>query len=366
MSKPIYRITEPTLLLDRQRCRDNIRRMAEKAARSSVRLRPHFKTHQSLEIGEWFREYSIDAITVSSVRMAEYFSPRWKDITIAIPFNIHEVERVNAMPGDCAINLCVMDAGTVEKLETRLRRKTGVYIKIDTGYHRTGLQENDPQLGKALAALEASSTLSFRGFLAHAGHSYYARSKDEILAVDDQARGVMGTLKRRYEGRFPGLEISLGDTPCCSVVEDFNGLAEVRPGNYVFYDLTQYLIGSCGLDDIAVAMACPVIAKHAERLIIHGGAAHFSKDSLAGDLGKPEFGWVVEATEYGWGDPVEGLKLTALSQEHGTITGPEHALESYSVGDFVYVLPVHSCMTANAMKRYLTLDGELIRHLEAG
>ena len=58
--------------------------------------------------------------------------------------------------------------------------------------------------------------------------------------------------------------------------------------------------------------------------------------------------------------------FTAISQEHGTITGPVDALDRYSVGDFVYILPVHSCMTANAMKGYLTLDGDLISHLEAG
>ncbi len=304
------RIIEPTLLLDEVRCRKNIRRMAGKAAQSGVRLRAHFKTHQSLAIGEWFREYGVSAITVSSVRMADYFSPRWKDITIAIPFNIHEVERVNDMPGDCAINLCVMDVGTVKKLDARLQREVGVYVKIDTGYHRTGLQEDDPELEKVLDCLESASKMSFRGFLAHAGHSYYARSKEEILAVDHEARLVMSKLKTRYADRFPDLEISLGDTPCCSVAGDFNGLSEVRPGNFVFYDLTQYTIGSCELDDIAVAMACPVIAKHADRLIIHGGAVHFSRDSLTGDDGKPEYGRVVEARADGWGEPVEGLRLS--------------------------------------------------------
>ncbi len=360
------RIIEPTLLLDETRCRNNIQRMASKAAQSGVRLRPHFKTHQSLAIGEWFRESGATAITVSSVRMAEYFSPRWKDITIAIPFNIHETERIDAMPGDCVINLCLMDAGTVRQLEARLQREAGVYIKIDTGYHRTGLQEDDPELDKVLDGLQGSNRLSFKGFLAHAGHSYYARSKEQVLAVDTEARSVMNRLELRFCERFPGLETSLGDTPCCSLADDFNGLTEVRPGNYVFYDLTQYTIGSCGLDDIAVAMACPVIAKHADRLVIHGGAVHFSRDSLAGDDGRPEYGWVVEAKDGGWGAPVEGLRLTSLSQEHGIITGPTSALQRFSVGDIVYVLPVHSCMTANAMKRYLTLDGEVIANLEEG
>jgi D-serine deaminase-like pyridoxal phosphate-dependent protein len=208
--------------------------------------------------------------------------------------------------------------------------------------------------------------LAFRGFLGHAGHSYYAPSVDQIRAIDAEGRAFMQRLRSRFEARFPGLETSLGDTPCCSLAGDFSGISEWRPGNFVFYDLTQHLLGSCALEDIAVAMGCPVIAKHSDRLIILGGAVHFARDSLAGADGKPEYGWVVEHDGDGWGKPIEGLRITSLSQEHGIITGPDEALARFSVGDFVRVLPVHSCMTAAAMKRYRTLDGRVIPNIEAG
>lgn len=64
-------IQRPTLLLDPDRAKRNISRMAEKAARSGLRFRPHFKTHQSAAVGEWFRPFGVTAITVSSVEMAE-------------------------------------------------------------------------------------------------------------------------------------------------------------------------------------------------------------------------------------------------------------------------------------------------------
>ncbi|MGD9021591.1 MAG: alanine racemase, partial [Lysobacterales bacterium] len=316
--------------------------------------------------GEWFKEYGVEAITVSSVTMAEYFSPLWKDITVAIPFNIHEVGRVNGLPRDCAINLCVMHPETVEQLQASLLRDVGVFIKVDTGYGRTGLTEADPQIERVLDALQRSPKLVFRGFLGHAGHSHYAKSKEEIRAIDAGGRAVMQRLQARFEAGFPNLETSLGDTPCCSVAEDFSGISEWRPGNFVFYDLTQYRLGSCELEDIAVAMACPVIAKHPDRLVIHGGGVHFSKEFLARGNGKPEYGWVVEQDGDGWGAPIEGLRLSSLSQEHGIITGPADALDWFSVGDFIRVLPVHSCMTAAAMKRYRTPDGRVIPNIEAG
>src|SRR6476620_10300974 len=92
----LKQITRPTLLLDEARCRRNIERMASKARRSNVRFRPHFKTHQSAQIGEWFREAGVNAITVSSVKMAEYFASHgWDDITIAFPANWREIEAIN-------------------------------------------------------------------------------------------------------------------------------------------------------------------------------------------------------------------------------------------------------------------------------
>ncbi|MCK5222536.1 MAG: alanine racemase, partial [Candidatus Aminicenantes bacterium] len=67
-------IIEPTLILDSAKCRKNIRSMLKKAAESEASFRPHFKTHNSREIGRWFREEGVDKITVSSVKMAGYFA----------------------------------------------------------------------------------------------------------------------------------------------------------------------------------------------------------------------------------------------------------------------------------------------------
>ena len=67
-------IIRPTFVIDKEVCLQNIEKMAEKAKAHNLRFRPHFKTHQSAKIGEWFRLFGVDAITVSSVSMAEYFA----------------------------------------------------------------------------------------------------------------------------------------------------------------------------------------------------------------------------------------------------------------------------------------------------
>ena len=81
----------PTLLIHKEKAERNIRRMADKAKRSCVIIRPHFKTHQSVEVGELFRQQGINQITVSSVSMAQFFATHgWDDITLAFPVNLRE------------------------------------------------------------------------------------------------------------------------------------------------------------------------------------------------------------------------------------------------------------------------------------
>lgn len=99
-------ITVPTLVLDENKVRENIRRMAEKAKKAGVRLRPHTKTHQSAEIAGWYRDYGIDGITVSSLTMAEYFADHgWDDITVAFPANILEIETINRLGKKISLGL---------------------------------------------------------------------------------------------------------------------------------------------------------------------------------------------------------------------------------------------------------------------
>ena len=204
-----------------------------------------------------------------------------------------------------------------------------------------------------------------RVFLAHAGHSYNSRGVAEIEAVHEHSLARLRDLQRRYEARYPNMIISTGDTPTCSTMDDFEGVDEIRPGNFVFYDLTQAAIGSCELNDIAVALACPVVAKHEDRmeLIVYGGGVHFSKERLDVD-GKVIFGRPVKLMDSGWELAYDETNyVSKLSQEHGTLKVSREVFEEYAIGDVIGVLPVHSCMTANLMKQYFLNDDTYFSHL---
>ena len=359
------KITKPTFIINEQICRDNTSRMAEKAESNSLQFRPHFKTHQSAEIGEWFRSCGVKKITVSSVSMAGYFAANgWDDIFIAFPVNILEMESINRLAGNIKLHLAVESEDAVEYLSQNIKYKAGIYLKIDTGYHRTGIAADDfSGVEKVLRKIEEVPNLNITGFFTHAGHSYDVKGTNEILKVHNDSLKKLVTLKTRFSKEYPEIIVSIGDTPSSSLATDFTGADELRPGNFVFYDVMQYYLGACKTEDIAVALACPVVAKHKERneIVIYGGAIHLSLDSVTGTKNRKIYGLVVKMTENGWEKPLKDTFVSSLSQEHGIIKAPDEVFNSINIGDIVGVLPVHSCLTANLTKEYFTIDGDLIK-----
>ncbi len=349
----MHHINKPTLLISRTKTEANIRQMAEKAKRSGVIFRPHFKTHQSIEIGNLYRKFGIDKITVSSVEMAQFFAAdNWRDITLAFPVNLRETDEINKLAADINLNLLVESVYVPELLEKKLTGSVGIFIKIDVGYHRTGLATDDSEIEKIIELLRSSTKMQFRGFLTHAGHTYHAKGKKETLSILESAKQQLTQLKQKYIADFPNTIISYGDTPSCSMAENCTDFDEIRPGNFVYYDVMQYHLGSCRLDDIAVAVACPVVAIHPQRkeVVIYGGAVHLSKEYIEGDNNFKLFGYVAPINGQGWGEPIPGACVSSFSQEHGIIKIPNHYFEQLKPGDLLGILPVHSCLTSNLLK----------------
>ncbi len=326
--------------------------MADKAAASAVIFRPHFKTHQSLEVGEWFREEGVERITVSSAEMALKFADAgWQDITIAFPANIRETDTFNALSAKIDLNLMVDSPEATQVLADSLKNVCGIFIEIDCGYGRSGVAHTDfEKTDRIVDIIKSSDKLTFTGFLTHAGNTYHAGDKSDIIGIYDDSLTALQDLKNRYLNEFPDLIISVGDTPSCSIVDDLSGADEIRPGNFVYYDLMQYSAGICAINEIAVSVACPVTGIYPERneIVIYGGAVHLSKEYL-GDNDK-YYGLLVQYTDKGWSSPVPDTKLISLSQEHGVIRTSSNFLKTLKIGDILGILPIHSCLTADLLQ----------------
>jgi D-serine deaminase-like pyridoxal phosphate-dependent protein len=342
-------IVRPTLLVDESRVRANIGFFAARAREASVRLRPHVKTHQSPTIAGWQREAGSPAITVSSLAMASYFADQgWDDITLALLANPRERDAIAALARRVTLGVIVDRPEVARALAGPLR----VWIEVDVGHGRTGVPWDAPvPLRETLAAIAATPGLLFSGLLTHAGHSY-----------GGQARSVFATTRERMRAAHDAIgrvgEISVGDTPGCFAEPDWRGVDEVRPGNYAFCDLMQVQAGVCAEDRLACAVACPVVAAYADRLVVHGGAVHLARERLE-DAQGAWYGELLTLDDDGFGSLLRSRRVTGLAQEHGVIAG-RGLDDELAPGDVVLVAPVHSCLTCEQFTTYRTLAGEVL------
>jgi len=357
------KISEAILLLDKSKCLANIEFMVSKAKNTNILLRPHFKTHQSAEIGLWFRQLGCSTCTVASVEMAEYFAQNgWNNITLAIPLNILQFKSVENLAKEISLNIVLDNLQTAIFVAKNTKTALGVFIKIDTGYGRAGvLAENLAAIDELLNEISTNNRLQFKGFLSHFGHTYKAQSAGEIKKIYAEGLTQLSVLKNVYKSKFPELIISIGDTPGATLLDSFEGADEIRPGNFVFYDLMQESLGVCNHNQIAIALAAPVIGIYPEqnKVLLHAGAVHFSKEYLPANV-KKVFGLPVIINQNSWSEPIPDCYLASVSQEHGVLYATNELISELKIGSIIGILPVHSCLTGQAMKSYRTLNGEHI------
>lgn len=366
------KIQKPTLLIDEDKARRNLSVLNEKVKLQGIQFRPHFKTHQSAEIGEWFRDLGIKKITVSSVDMATYFARHgWNDIFIAFPVNILEIEKIVKLSNIVQLSLLFEDTASLVTLDNHLSHPISGWIKIDTGANRCGLKINQVKEIVSLAKeIQKTRNINFCGLMTHAGHTYSHKTDVEITSIYDRSVEALFDIRDRLKKHgYSNIAISVGDTPSARRVKDFKAVDELRPGNFLFYDVQQFQAGNCQLDEIAVALVCPVVAVHPDQneLVLYGGAIHLSKDIHTWGTEQNRYGLVVQPANNGsgWEDKKILGYLRSLSQEHGIAVLPNGIPEEIQPGSLLCVLPAHSCLTVQAMGNYTNLDGETIHTMLA-
>lgn len=358
----LHTLPTPSLIVDRARVERNVERMGTRIAALGARLRPHVKTHKAIEVGRMQQRAGMYGITVSTLAEARAFAANgFDDITYAVPIEPGKFAAVAAMNA-AGTRLAVItdDAdvpGALSAAAQRVGVKVDVYLKVDCGYGRAGVDPEGPALIELAQRIGERSHLRFAGVLAHAGHSYKARGKAEIMAVANAERDVMVAAAARLAARGIAVPtVSIGSTPTASHVDDLTGIHEVRTGNYAFYDVMQVAIGSCTADDVALSVLAAVVHRDRAKgkLILDAGAIAMSKDAGIADAdGVTHYGRVVTLE----GEDL-GLRVTGLSQEHGWVTvGDAALLDRLAVGTRVRVLANHSCLTAAQYSHYEVCEG---------
>jgi D-serine deaminase-like pyridoxal phosphate-dependent protein len=353
----------PALLLDIDRVRRNAEDMRSRARRLGVRLRPHIKTHKSVEVADIQLAGLPKAVTVSTLAEARNFVAHgFRDVTYAVPIEQGKFDLAATLAHDCDRLGVITDDPSVVGGLNRAARTAGttldVFLDVDCGYHRTGIDPRGALAVDIPRRIHESSHLRFAGILTHAGHAYRCGTPEERLAVAREERDVMVELAAHLrEGGIEVPAVSIGSTPTMTAVDHLEGVDEIRPGNYIFFDAMQVRLGSCGSAQCALSVLAAVVHRDPARrkVVIDAGAIALSKDQGAVDL-EPTAG-------YGQVLDLEGADLgitvSSVAQEHGTcvVTG-DGPLDKLPVGARVRVLANHSCLTAAQHSCYYVVSGQ--------
>lgn len=354
----------PAIVLDKGKLRANCERLKLRCQALGVRLRPHMKTLKSIDAARMAVDPSHGGIAVSTLNEAEYFAQRgFVDIQCAVCITADKLPRAARILARASRFSFFLDSLETARSVADYARDHGVafrvWLEVDSGEHRTGVDPDDPVLLE-IARVLSNSAVRLEGVATHAGHSYGAASPAELRGVAEQERLVVVRGAERLRAAGISIEgVSAGSTPTALHLLEGEGMTELRAGVYMAGDLFQVAVGSLALDQVAVTVLATVISHNQKQnqMVVDAGGLALSKDrsTAAGPGPDMRYGLVLDTL----GRPIaSGLMIVDVHQEHGGIrSGTRLPFEKLPIGSRVRIMPNHVCMTAAMYDNYLIVDG---------
>lgn len=346
-------LESPAVVVDLDRVETRIRRMAEIMRERRVALRPHVKTHKSLE----FARRQIDAgavgLTVATIGEAEVFAEGgFDDLFIAYPVIAHgpKADRLRRLGERCTLSVGAESVAGIEALAAagggpRASAPWRVLIEIDSGGARTGVK---PDLAGPLARRAVELGLEVAGAFTHEGHGYRSVAARPAAASDAVAALAVAADSMRAEGIEPSV-LSAGSTPTAEL-SAHGVVTEERPGTYVFSDRLQATLLGEPPEDVALMVLARVVSWGAgDGFVIDAGAKILAQDVAPLT---PGHGAVL-----GYPDGV----LVRVNDHHGVVELPAGSARP-PVGSVVWVVPNHVCPVVNLVDAYVVASGGQVAH----
>jgi D-serine deaminase-like pyridoxal phosphate-dependent protein len=349
-------MTTPSLLVDLPTLEANIQAMTRRTADRGLELWPHAKTHKCAEIARLQLAHGATGITVATVAEAEFFAaagvPRL--LLSYPPVGRWRVDRLVALARHVDLTVTVDDAATLATFDRGCERAgVGAHFlwEIDSGLGRCGTAPGAITAQRVAEVVPRLTNLRFAGLLTFGGHVYRSTRPSEIEAIAADELQALRTTARELATR--GLEaevLSFGSTPAAHHLPqaDLAGL-QIRPGNYVFYDVSQIALevttaASCALTVLARVVSHP----GPDHLVLDCGSKALSTDRMSDRV--DGFGIVVDHPE---------LRIERLFEEHAIVAVRGHS--DLQLGDLVRVIPNHACATLNLHAQIQAVAGDIVR-----
>lgn len=330
-------VRTPHLAVDLERMQANIARVADAATARGIALRPHAKTHKTIEIGRMQLAAGAHGLTVATVGEAEVFAAAGlDDLFIAYPLwvDADKAARLSALVSRGAAISVGIDSveGVARLVHAGLAGRISVRVEVDAGHHRSGCA---PVAAGDVASTAVRAGVEVEGVFAFPGHSYAPEARERAAREEAEALTVAAA-SLRAAGVEP-MVISGGSTPsfAASLALD-SPVTELRPGVSVFGDAQQWELGSALPEEIALTCHATVVSHAGGRLVLDAGSKMLGPDRAVWATGH---GRLLDHPE---------ARIVQLSEHHAVVELPAVAASDLpALGSVVRVVPNHVCIAVN-------------------
>jgi D-serine deaminase-like pyridoxal phosphate-dependent protein len=343
----------PELWINLDIVESNFKRVHRKLSALSIDIRPHVKTIHLPHIAARLVHLGLKKICVSNLNMlAQFLNAGFFDIAYAIPVPLPHIPKLDALIAaepNARIELMVDHMDQLHALDNA-KGKYAICIEIDTGQFRSGVRWLNVHQVTDMIQHIMRSKHSFSCISSHFGYLYDCPTKDDVVQAIKPAMMKILNLKEQLDAMVSfQVPLVIGDTPSVLAASYFENVSEIRAGNFLFNDLIQLKKGGCEYSDIACVVKATIISitRSDCRCVIHCGSVYLSKEKHPdpsiqyGQLARVSGEWV--------GDPLPETFIAELYQEHAVVYASPGVLATFSIGQTVAVIPVHSCLTADAL-----------------
>lgn len=328
----------PAAIVDVDRMRANIARVAAYARDKGLALRPHAKTHKSPRVAREQAGHGLTGLTCATPREAEVLQAVADDLLVAYPpVDPGRAARVASLTASRVL-VALDSPEAIDRMDAAARehgRRVGVYVEMDLGMHRVGVQTPEDVVRLAGKVADAGS-LDFAGLAFYPGHVRQPMVEQGPALREISERLAVAIRALEAAGLRPPV-VSGGSTPTLWRSHEIEGVTEIRPGTYVYNDRTTAAIGACGWDDCAFTVLATVVSTAVPgQAVIDAGVKSLGREPLRG------------AADEGFGALLDRPEVTVrtLSEEHGVLDLSRTGWKP-RVGDRVRVVPNHVCVAVH-------------------
>ena len=343
-------IDTPALILDLDAFERNLALMQQALEGTTLRLRPHAKSHKCPDIA--LRQMALGAVGICCQKVSEaavFVAAGINDVLITNQLvGKTKITHVLELAQRARIGVLVDHRSQVDALaEAALSNHVSldVYIEIDVGMKRCGVAPGTAALTLA-QSISAAPPLRFAGLQCYHGAAQHLRAPDQRAQAIASAVHAAFETKNAIEAHGIAVPVITGAGTGSFVHERDSGVFdELQAGSYIFMD-RDYADNELGVNDLRFEHSLFVLTTvmsrpSAERAVVDAGLKASSVDS-----GMPSV----------W--QRDDLRYAKASDEHGVLLTP--GADSVSLGTRLMLVPGHCDPTVNLYDQLICVRGDAV------